>query len=250
MTAPLTVIGTPVSPYVRKVLAVLELKGLHYRIDPLVPFLGNDDFTRLSPLRRIPVLIDGDLVLSDSTVICEYLDEAHPATALMPRAAADRARARWLEEFADTRLADVLIWGLFGPAITRPGIFKAARDDAALARAIAEDLPPVMDILEALAPAAGFHAGDLTTADLAVAVHFANLRWSRVPADLARWPRAAAWIARTEAADPLARLNALGERALTVRYPDRAALFAEFGIPLADTGVTGREPRRGPMTTL
>ena len=46
MTEPLTVIGTPVSPYVRKVLAVLELKGLSWRIDPLVPFLGNDAFTR------------------------------------------------------------------------------------------------------------------------------------------------------------------------------------------------------------
>lgn len=250
MSPPVTIIGTPVSPYVRKVLAVLALKGVPYRIDPLVPFLGTDAFTRLSPLRRIPVLIDGDLVLSDSTVICEYLDEAHPATATMPRLAADRARARWLEEFADTRLADVLIWGLFGPAITRPGIFKSARDDAALARVVAEELPPVMDLLEALAPEAGFHAGDLGTADLAVAVHFANLRWARVAADLARWPRAAAWIARIEGAEPLARLNALGERALTVRYPDRAALFAEFDIPLVDAGVTGREARRGPMTAI
>lgn len=250
MSAPVTIIGTPVSPYVRKVLAVLELKGLPYRIDPLVPFLGNEAFTRLSPLRRIPVLVEGELVLSDSTVICEYLDEAHPATAAMPRAAADRARARWAEEFADTRLADVLIWGLFGPAITRPGIFKAARDDDALARVAAEDLPAVMDVLEALAPEAGFLAGSLGTADLAVAVHFANLRWSRVAVDLARWPRAAAWIARTEGTAPLARLNALGERALTVRYPDRGALFAEYGIELVDAGVTGREARRGPMTTI
>ena len=250
MTEPLTVIGTPVSPYVRKVLAVLELKGLAWRIDPLVPFLGNDAFTRLSPLRRIPVLIDGDLVLSDSSVITEYLDERHPGTALMPRAVADRARCRWLEEFADTRLADVLIWGIFGPAITRPGIFKSARDEAALARVVAEDLPAVMDLLETMAPEAGFYAGDLTTADLAVAVHFANLRWSGVAADLDRWPLAAAWITRIEAAEPLVRLNALGAWALVVRYPDRAALFAEYGIGLVDTGVTGREVRRGPMTTL
>ena len=250
MTAPLIVIGTPVSPYVRKVLAVLALKGLPFRIDPLVPFLGNDAFTRLSPLRSVPVLVDGELVLSDSTVICEYLDERHPGTATLPRAAADRARARWLEEFADTHLANVLIWGLFGPAVTRPGIFRTARDEDALARVVAEELPPAMDLLEALAPEVGFFAGDLGTADFAVAVHFANLRWSRVAADLARWPRAAAWIARIEAAEPLSRLNALGERALTVRYPDRARLFAEYGIELADAGVTGREPRRGPMTTL
>ncbi len=250
MNEPLTIIGTPVSPYVRKVLAALELKGLPWRIDPLVPFLGNDAFTRLSPLRSIPVLVEGDLILSDSTVICEYLDERHPATALMPRSAADRARARWLEEFADTRLADVLTWGLFAPAVTRPGVFKAPRDEAALARTTAEELPPVMELLEALAPEAGFFLGDLGIADLAVAVHFANLRWARVGADLARWPRAAAWIGRIEGTEPLARLTALGERALTVRYPDRAALYGEFGVELVDRGVTGREPRRGPMTTL
>ena len=115
---------------------------------------------------------------------------------------------------------------------------------------IAEDLPPVMDLVETMAPEAGFYAGDLTTADLAVAVHFANLRWSGVAVDLGRWPLAAAWIARIEAAEPLLRLNALGERALTVRYPDRAALFAEYGIALVDAGVSGREARRGPMTTL
>ena len=60
------IIGSFVSPYVRKVLACLELKGLDYRVDPITPFYGNDEFERLSPLRRIPVLIDGDLVLCDS----------------------------------------------------------------------------------------------------------------------------------------------------------------------------------------
>ncbi|TNY25635.1 glutathione S-transferase N-terminal domain-containing protein, partial [Fulvimonas soli] len=48
----LTVIGNYISPYVRKVLACLELKGLDYRIDPIIPFYGNDEFARLSPLRR------------------------------------------------------------------------------------------------------------------------------------------------------------------------------------------------------
>ena len=57
------IIGSFVSPYVRKVLACLELKGLDYAVDPITPFYGNDEFERLSPLRRIPVLIDGELVL-------------------------------------------------------------------------------------------------------------------------------------------------------------------------------------------
>jgi hypothetical protein len=38
---------------VRKVLVRLHLKGIAYEIDPIVPFLGDDRFSRLSPLRRI-----------------------------------------------------------------------------------------------------------------------------------------------------------------------------------------------------
>ncbi len=38
----------------------MHLKGLAYEIDPITPFFGNDEFRRLSPLCRIPVLIDGD----------------------------------------------------------------------------------------------------------------------------------------------------------------------------------------------
>ncbi len=46
----LRVIGNYISPYVRKVLVCLELKGIDYEIDPIAPFVGNDEFSRLSPL--------------------------------------------------------------------------------------------------------------------------------------------------------------------------------------------------------
>ena len=36
------IIGSYLSPYVRKVLVVLDLKGLPYEIDPIVPFFGDD----------------------------------------------------------------------------------------------------------------------------------------------------------------------------------------------------------------
>src|SRR4051794_540870 len=50
MAQPLTIIGSFVSPYVRKVLACINLKGLAYEVDPITPFYGNDEFRRLSPL--------------------------------------------------------------------------------------------------------------------------------------------------------------------------------------------------------
>src|SRR5689334_15165248 len=104
MSGRVTIIGSYLSPYVRKVLAVLHIKGIDYEIDPIVAFLGDDRFTELSPLRRIPVLIDDQVALCDSTVICEYLDERHPEPGVYPQGAAARARARWLEEYADTRM--------------------------------------------------------------------------------------------------------------------------------------------------
>ena len=97
------IIGSFLSPYVRKALVCLELKGVQYEVDPIVPFFGNEEFGRLSPLRRIPVLIDDAVTLCDSTAICEYLEERYPEPPLLPTGAASRATARWYEEFADAR---------------------------------------------------------------------------------------------------------------------------------------------------
>src|SRR5437764_6328840 len=142
MTATLTVIGSFVSPYVRKVLACLNLKGLDYEVDPIVPFFGNDEFERLSPLRRIPVLIDGDFSVSDSSAICFYLDEAYPGHPLLPADPKDRARARWFEEFADGRLGDVFIWGFFYPKVVHQLVWGEPGDQDRAARTLEKDIPP------------------------------------------------------------------------------------------------------------
>jgi glutathione S-transferase len=248
MSEPTTIIGGPVSPYVRKVMAVCDVKGVAYRIDPIIPFQGNDEFGRLSPVRRIPVLIDDQVTLADSTVIAEYLDERYQKPRLFPDTPAERARARWVEEFADTRIGDVFIWRLFNPAVIAPSVWKVARDDDAIARAVREDLPAVMDYLETIAPPDGFVCGALAVADIAVAVHFANLRWAATGADLAAWPKTVAWVERTEAVPALARLNHLAERSLTTRRTERPALYAEFGIPLTETTLASKEFRKGPLS--
>ena len=59
------IIGNTVSPYVRKVLTILTIKGVPFEIDPIVPFHGDEEFSRLSPIRRIPVMIHGETVLND-----------------------------------------------------------------------------------------------------------------------------------------------------------------------------------------
>jgi len=111
------IIGSYLSPYLRKVLVCLHAKGIPYEIDPIVPFMGDDRFSELSPLRRIPVLIDERVTLADSSVICQYLEDRYPEPPLYPRDVADRAGARWLEEFSDTRMGDVFGWRLFNQLV-------------------------------------------------------------------------------------------------------------------------------------
>src|SRR2546425_507901 len=123
MKDPVRVIGSYLSPYVRKVLVFLELKGIPYAIDPIIPFMGDDRFSKLSPVRRIPVLLDDSVTLADSSVICQYLEDRHPDPALYPPDVAERARARWLEEFADTRMGEVFIWQLFNQVTIRPHLW-------------------------------------------------------------------------------------------------------------------------------
>jgi glutathione S-transferase len=244
-----TIIGSPASPYVRKVMVVCDLKGVRFRDDPIIPFQGNDAFSKLSPLRRVPVLIDDQVTLADSTAICEYLEERYPDPPVFPKSAAARGHARWLEEFADTRMGDVFVWRIFGNAVVRPGVWKEPRDEAAIAAALRDDLPEVMEYLETVAPAEGFiGGGNVGVADIAVAAHFPALRWSRVVADLSAWPRATAWVARVAALPALAKYNALGERFLSTRVAERPGLFDEFGVELTETTYAGPGFRRGPMS--
>jgi glutathione S-transferase len=230
---PVTIVGSYLSPYVRKVLACLHLKGIAYEVDPIVPFYGDDAFTRLSPLRRIPVLLDGDVTLCDSTIICEYLDERHPAPPLLPRDPAARARARWLEEWADTRLGEVVIWQLFDQRVIGPAVWRRPTDEAVVERTLTQDLPEALDYLEAQVPADGFLFGPIHVADVALASFFRNAAFAGVTIDAARWPRAAAFVARTLDHPCLATLRPFEEASLT-KPPgrQREALHAA-GAPLS-----------------
>jgi len=247
MSPPLTIIGSFVSPYVRKVLACINLKRLSYEVDPITPFFGNDEFERLSPLRRIPVLIDGDLSVSDSTVICEYLDEAYSGHALLPRDLKDRARARWLEEFADTRLGDIFIWGLFYQKIVHPMVWGEPGDQARIDRTLNEDAPAALDYLERQLPADGFLFGEIGLADIAIASFFRNAAYAGFEPDAARWPRTAGFVARTLAHPSIADLLPFEDVQRGAAIKGRRQALLDAGAPLTADSLGVREPRKGYM---
>jgi glutathione S-transferase len=242
------IIGSYVSPYVRKVLACLTLKGLDYEIDPITPFFGDDRFERMSPLRRIPVLVDGDLVLSDSSVICAYLDEAWPDRhPLLPAGVENRARARWLEEYADTRLGDLFIWGLFYQKIVHPIIWGEPGDQARIDRTLAEDLPAVLDYLEGQLPAEGWLFGEIGLADIAIATFFRNGAYAGFAVDAGRWPRTAAFVARTLQHPAIARFLPFEQAQMSTNPAGRRQALLDAGAPLTAETVGTRQARKGVM---
>ena len=84
-----------------RVRIALGLKGLAYDYVP-VQIVQNEQFTEgfdtLAPAHLVPVLRDGDAVLTQSMAIIEYLDETHPEPPLLPGGALDRARVRALAQ--------------------------------------------------------------------------------------------------------------------------------------------------------
>src|SRR5690606_17018102 len=90
-----------------KVEIALREKGLAFE-RVMVPFTQEKGYTpkhpdvlAANPKGQVPVLVDGDLTLFDSTLIFEYLEDAYPTPHLYPVAPKERARCRLLELTAD-----------------------------------------------------------------------------------------------------------------------------------------------------
>jgi glutathione S-transferase len=247
-TPPVQIVGSYLSPYVRKVLVVLALKRVPYTIDPIIPFLGDDRFSRLSPIRRIPVLIDDRVSLPDSSVICQYLEDRYPEPAIYPSDIADRARARWLEEYADSRMGEVFIWRLFNQVAINPFVWGEKTDETVLEKTLQIEIPDVLSYLETQMPEGGFLFGDaLSIADVSIACFFRNAAFARLRVDTARWPRTAGFVERVLATPPFAALAPIEDRLMRTPIAKQRAVLAELGAPLSTETYASPTPRRGVM---
>jgi glutathione S-transferase len=188
--------GVNASPFVRKVIVALAVKGLDYELDPVMPIGVSDEYKQKSPLGKIPCLEDGDYILPDSSCIIQYLEALQPEPSLLPSDPKQRGRALWYEEYADSKLADTV-----GPAffenVVKKQIMKAEPDEERVAKVIAEDVPPVFDYLEGEVPESGdgIVGGRFSIADIALGSVLVNARHGGLTVDAARWPRLAAYAA-------------------------------------------------------
>jgi glutathione S-transferase len=196
-----TVYGANASPFVRKVRVFLAEKGLPYHLESVFPFNPTPEFKQMSPLGKIPAFRDGDVVLSDSSVICAYLERTNPQPPLYPADPYEYARALWFEEYGDGGLVNVLTVKIFRQKVVLPMFFKQPTDEAVVQKAIAEELPPMFDYLESQLKEGGttLVGNQFSIGDIGVATQFVNLRHGGVGVDIKRWPKLAHYIASVHA---------------------------------------------------
>lgn len=189
----LTVFGAPLSPFVRKVRLCLLEKGMEYQLEMVMPFTPPDWYLQLNPLGRIPAFKDADVTLADSSVICQYLDEAYPdRLPLYGDNAPQRGQVRWLEKYADYELAPLTTFGIFRNRILKPSAGHLCNEESVQA-ALNEKLPPHLDYLERQLGQQDYFVGDrLTMADIAIASQLLNMEHGGERLDPARWPALAA----------------------------------------------------------
>lgn len=144
-----TLYGVSLSPFVRKVRAVLAIKSIDYELVNVMPGAMDAEFLAKSPLSKIPVWEEGDWTLPDSSAICAYLERVAPTPALYPSDPREFATALFWEEYADTRIVDSCT-PVFFQRVVQEKFFKQPADDEIVRRYLDEVMPPVFDQIEEL----------------------------------------------------------------------------------------------------
>lgn len=215
----LTLYGAHISPYVRKVRAALAYKGLDYEHVFVVP-VGDDqpeEFKANSPLGKIPLLRIGDRYLSDSSVICAWLEREYPDRPLLPTDNFEAARALWFEEYAGSVMTTAMGGHLFAEVVLARLVFKRDPIQADIDKAINQEIPAIFDYLESEIASDYLLASGFSLADIAVGAISVAMLHSSHACDAARWPKTAAYLGRIQNHEIFASLIA-EERAMLASF--------------------------------
>ncbi len=159
--------GFRISNYHNKVRLVLLERGLPFEEDATCTPKQSDEFLARTPMGKVPFLeIDGGRRLSESQVICEYLEEAYPERRLLPEDPWARAKVRELIAHMELHM-ELVARRLYGSVFFKRGELS---EDAR--KAIEKDLAKGVRAFGTLARFDPFIAGsELTLADCAAFVH-------------------------------------------------------------------------------
>ena len=168
----------PLSPYARKVRLVLAEKRLPAGLELEKPWERRPDYLELNPAGTVPTLVeDNGAVIPDSSVICEYLDEAYPdpALPLMGDTILERVEVRRLAAWFDGKFATEVTQNLLGEKYLRQQARRGV-PDASRIRMGYTALRYHLDYLGWLAENREWLAGpNLSLADFGAAAHLSCL---------------------------------------------------------------------------
>ena len=95
----ITLYGSNGSPYVSRVRMLAYAKQLSVELSPAA--LGTPEFLQMNPIGKMPVLEHDGLIVPESAVICEYLEDAFPSPSMLGTTNAARMRNRLIVRTID-----------------------------------------------------------------------------------------------------------------------------------------------------
>jgi glutathione S-transferase len=211
------------SPYARKVRIALYEKNVSFERVRALHDCNRTDFLHVNPRAEVPALVDGELSLYDSTVICEYLEDRYPEPPIYPREPRLRAACRLLEDLADTQL-DAATYAI---AIVEYGRGEA---HAAMREAAGRDLGRIYDELDRRLGARPFFCGEFSVADIALVPHVMAAAFLGFPLDPARHPALSRWLERAQERASVARDNADVLEAMQRLQTERRPAFDPYKV--------------------
>lgn len=183
----LTVHGSPVSPFVRKVLVLLTEKGVDFDVNPISPFPAPKEHLEISPTGKIPAITDGDYSLPDSSAICGYLERKYPEKNIYPVNAEDYGRALWFEDYADNELVSATAAFFFQKIAVK--LMGREPDEEAIQKIRDRAEPKVMPYLEKEIGSKEFIVGDqFTIADISITCQFIQRLYAQEAIDDVKFP--------------------------------------------------------------
>ena len=165
----------PLSPFCRKVRLSLAEKKIECELVEERYWEKDPDFLRRNPAGKVPVLRIGEKTYSESAAICEYLEEAYPEPALMPRKAESRFEVRRLVSWFDDKFHHEVTSNLLYERVNRK-LHGTGYPISSNVKAGAKAIKYHLDYMNWLLEHRRWLAGDsMSLADFAAAAHLSSL---------------------------------------------------------------------------